>query len=392
MSDILLIDQDRVRFPGSGSSVIGNTAYGFYDSDPIFVDECYKGMIWASRKLGFPNIDIEMQDVNFYACYEEAVNEYGKELNQFNIVNNMLVFQGQNLDTLGSINGRNVQGIGLQQVITLAKDYGTETGTGGRIDWKKGHILVQPGVQDYDLQALWGEVSESCKRMEIKRVFHDRPPAAARIYDPFSMTGMSYSNILQELGFGAYSPAVQFLMTPIFEDLLRIQAIEFNDMVRKSGYSFEIVNNKIRLFPVPTYGYNLYFEYILEQDRVDQGISPSGSNVVSDYSNVPYVAPVYSKINEPGRQWIRKYFLACCKETLGMIRQKYQTIPIPNGETTLDGAELREEAQQEKETLLANLREMLAQAGKFNQMEKQAEMTEQLQTTLKGVPLFIYTA
>jgi len=385
------IDQDRVRYPGSGSIVPGNTAYHFYDNDGAFVTDCYSSMIWAAKRLGYPVIDIELLDVNFYACYEEAVNEYGKELNQFNIVNNMLVFQGQNLETLGAINGRNVQGMGLPQAIALAKDYGSETGTGGRIDWKRGYVNVTPGEQDYDLQDLWGDPQEECNRMEIKRVFHERPPASARIYDPYSMTGMSYSNILTELGFGAYSPAVQFLMTPIFEDLLRMQAIEFNDMVRKSAYSFEIVNNTVRIFPVPTYGFKLWFEYILEKDRVEQGLSLSGSRVVSDYSNVPYVQPIYSDINEPGRQWIRKYFLACCKETLGMVRQKYQTIPIPNGEITLDGAELRQEAQQEKEALLENLREMLTQAGKFHQMEKQAEMTEQLNNVLKGVPLFIYT-
>lgn len=388
--DQILIDQDRVRFPGSGSPVPGNTPYGFYDADPVFQTEAYKGMIWAARRLGYPNIDIELLDVHFYACYEEAVNEYGKELNQFNIVNNMLVFQGQNLDTLGSVNGRNVQSTGLNQIVTLADDYGGEVGVGGKVDWKRGFINVMPGIQDYDLQALWGDTQEGCSRMEIKRIFHDRPPASARIYDPFSMTGMSYSNVLQELGFGAYSPAVQFLMTPIFEDLLRMQGIQFNDMVRKSAYSFEIVNNKVRLFPIPTFNYKMWFEYILSDARLASELSPSGSNVVSDYSNVPYVKPIYGKINEPGRQWIREYFFACCKDTLGNVRSKYQTIPIPNGETTLDGPELRQEAQESKTALLENLREMLQQSGKFYQMEKQAELTEQLVSSLKGVPLFIY--
>jgi hypothetical protein len=383
-----VIDQDRIRFPGSGSAVPGNTAYGFYDSDPVFVKDCYNSMIWASRKLGYPIVDIEMLDINFYSCFEEAVNEYGKELNQFNIVNNMLVFQGQSLETLGSANGRNIKGLGSQQLITLAKDYGSEAGSGGRINWKRGNIEAIPRQQDYDLQSLWADVNEGGNRMEIKRIFHERPPASARIYDPFSMTGMSYSNILQELGFGAYSPAVQFLMTPIFEDLLRMQGIEFNDMVRKSAYSFELINNKLRLFPVPTYGFKVWFEYILEKDRGELSISDDG--VVSDYSNVPYTVPVYSNINEPGRQWVRKYFLACCKETLGIIRQKYQTIPIPNSEITLDGAELRQEAQTEKDALLENLREMLMQAGKFNQLERQAEMAEQLNTALKGYPLYIY--
>ena len=389
MSDFLL-DQDRVRFPGSGSNPAGNTPYGFFDQDPVFIKECYNGMIWAAKRLGWPNIDVELVDVNFYAAYEEAVNEYGKELNQFNIVNNMLAFQGMNLETLGSVNGRNVGGMGLPQVINLAKDYGSEAGTGGKVNWKRGHVQVQPGIQDYDLNALWAVPYENCKPIEIKRIFHNMPPASARIYDPFSMTGMSYSNVLQELGFGAYSPAVQFLMTPIFEDLLRMQAIQFNDMVRKSAYSFELVNNVMRLFPIPVVNYKAYFEYIVIEERAAASISPANSNVVSDYSNVPYVQPIYGKINEPGRQWIRKYFLACCKETLGLVRGKYATTPIPDGETTLDGAELRQEATTEKEALLENLREMLEQSGKFYQMEKSAEMTEQLMTSLKGIPLPIY--
>lgn len=386
----IVLDQSRIRFPGSGSKVKGNTPYGFYDDDPEFEKDCYNAMLWAARKLGYPIVDIEMVDVNFYACFEEAVNEYGKEVNQFNIANNILVFQGQPLETLGSLNNRNVTGTGIQQVIELAKDYGTELGVGGKVDWKKGYIDLIPGVQDYDLNKLWANVSESCNKIEIKRIFHTRPPASARIYDPFSMTGMSYSNILHELGFASYSPAVQFLMTPIFEDLLRLQAIEFNDMVRKSAYSFELINNKLRIFPIPTYAQKLWFEYILSKDKTETILSPKNANVVSDYSNVPYVKPIYSKINEPGRQWIRKYFLACCKETLGLIRQKYLTIPIPGGgDITLDGSELRNEAKEEKAELLENLRKMLEESGKFKQMEKQAEFVKNTTEALKGIPLLI---
>lgn len=385
-------NQDRIRFPGSGSQVAGNTPFGTYDADPLYQREAYSAMIWAARRLGYPSVAIEMVDINFYAAFEEAVNVYNAKVNEYNMINNMLVLQGQPRDQV--ITGRNVQGSGLSQVINIAKDYGSEIGTGGRITWKKTFIRTQPGVQDYDLQALIGDTQESCNRIEVKRVFHDRPPASARIYDPFSMTGMSYSNVLQELGFGAYSPAVQFLMTPIFEDLLRMQAIEFNDMVRKSAYSFEIVNNKLRIFPIPQTSWKLWFEYILEKDRGDGFLTNTpmtGSNAVSsDFADIPYVNHPYTTINDSGRQWIRDYFLANCKEILGAIRQKHQTIPIPGGEVTLDGAELRSEAQQTKERLLDNLKEMLEAAGKFAQMEKQAAMAQQLQDTLKGVPLLIY--
>jgi hypothetical protein len=387
------MDADRVRWPGSGSLVVSRTPFGTYDMDPLFVKDCQSAAGWAANRLGYPVVDIEMLDINFYACFEESVNEYNAQVAQFNIRNNISVLLGQKITDVQNASYRAAVGFPMPYAVNLAKPYGTEVGVGGSVNWKKGYIDVVAGQQTYDLQALWGDVTESFNRIEVRRVFHERPPAFARIYDPFSMTGMSYSNILNEMGFGAYSPAVQFLMTPIFEDLLRGQAIEFNDMVRKSQYSFQLINNKLSLFPVPTYGFKTFFEYTLQNESFSGSLTPyaTGSNaVVTDYSNVPYNNHNYSDINDPGKQWIRKYFLALCKELLGCIRQKYQTIPIPGGEVTLDGAELRQEAQQEKELLMTQLRENLDQAGKKSQMETMALEAEQLNNTLKMVPLFIY--
>lgn len=388
-----LVDQDRVRWPGSGSSVVGRTPFGLYESDPVFQADAQSAAIWAAYRLGYPVIDIEMLDVNFYAAFEEAVNEYSAQVNQWNIRNYMQVFQGQKISDLGNLTGKAVTGTPLRYVIELAKSYGTEVGVGGYVDWKKGFITTNPHQQVYDIQALWGDQVENCNRIEVMRVFHDGPPAFARIYDPYSMTGMSYSNVLNEMGFGAYSPAVQFLMTPIFEDLLRGQAIEFNDMVRKSAYSFELTNNKLKLFPIPNYSFNVYFNYMLRNDRLSGSFSNDKNytgSYVSDYSNIPYNQVTYSTINSVGKQWIRKYFLAICKELLGSIRQKYQTIPIPGGDVTLDGAELRNEAQQEKTDLVTQLRESLDAASQKTLSENQALQAEQMQETLKRVPLFIY--
>jgi len=383
-----ITNQAAIRFPGSGSQVSGSTAFGMYDTDPSFQRDCYSSMIWAARRLGYPTVAVELIDIQFYAAFEEAVNVYNGKVNEYNMINNMLTLQGQSLKT--PLTGRSIQGSGLTQVINLAKDYGSEIGTGGKVDWKKVSIQVNPMQQDYDLQALIGDKLENCQRIEVKRIFHYRPPAFARIYDPFSMTGMSYSNVLQEMGFGAYSPAVQFLMTPIFEDLLRGQAIQFNDLVRKSAFSFEMQNNRLRLMPIPTYSYKLWLEYIVENERNAAAFSPEGEKVATDFADIPYVNHPYTTINDSGRQWIRDYFLANCKEILGAIRQKHQVIPIPGGEVTLDGAELRAEAQETKQRLLDTLKEQLEAAGKFAQMEKQAMLNQQIQDTLKGVPLLIY--
>ncbi len=392
------VDQDRYRYPGSCSFFPGITPFGFYDGEPAFQMDVVGSTNWAARRLGYPGTDIEMIDVNFFACFEEAITEYSAQVNQFNIINNITLLQG--LSTSTQVTQRNVQGASVPYVVKLSQAYGTEFGVGGNVDWKRGSINLVAGQQTYDLQALWGNTIESGSRIEVRRIFHDAPPASARIYDPFSMTGMSYSNVLNELGFAGYSPATQFLMTPIFEDLLRMQAIEFNDMVRKSAYSFELVNNKLRIFPIPTVNAKMYFDYMLTSER-DAQIMNSGSvtvvtgstsisNVIGDYSNVPYDNIPYTGINSVGRQWIRKYFLALCKEVLGATRQKYQTIPIPGSEVTLDGGELRQEAQQEKTDLITQLRENLTATSRKAQMETLAAQNQQIQDTLKQVPLGLY--
>ena len=398
------LDQDRVRFPGSGSAVTLSTIpFGFYLAEPTpssltgsvgyFEYDCEKSAEWAAKRLGYPIIDIEMIDVNFYACFEEAVNEYGAQVNQFNIRNNLLNLQGLSTANNPDITGKNVIGTGLPYIIELSKGYGSEVGVGGYVDIKKAAVALSASQQTYDLQDLIGNDIESGSRVEIRRIFHGPPPAFARIYDPFSMTGMSYSNVLNEMGFAGYSPATQFLMTPIFEDLLRGQAIEFNDMVRKSAYSFEVVNNKLKIFPIPTYDHNIYVEYVIQKDKLSGANTfSSGSkyDVVSDYSNVPYQNVTYFKLNAVGKQWVKKYFLALCKELLGAIRQKYSTIPIPGGEVTLDGAELRSEASSEKEALITQLRENLEATSRKAQLEAKADENEKMTSILKSAPLLIY--
>jgi hypothetical protein len=392
-----------IRWPGSGSAVnLSTVPYGYYLNESgvntsslgSFEYDCYTSAIWAGKRLGYPIVDIEMIDVNFYSCFEEAVNEYGSQVNQFNIINNLLNLQGMNISQNPNISGLNVVGSGLPQIVRIAQDYGSLIGVGGNVDVKRVPVPVNPAQQEYDLQALIGDVYESGSAIELRRLFHtDFSPAFARIYDPFSMTGMSYSNVLNEMGFAGYSPATQFLMTPLFEDLLRGQAIQFNDLIRKSAFTFELVNNKLRLFPIPTYPMNIYVDYVVVSDYVSSAnLFTSGSNyaVVSDYSNVPYQEVKYSKLNSVARQWIRKFFLALCKENLGRILQKYSTVPIPGGEVTLDGSELRSEATAEKEVLMSQLRENLEASGRSALMDAKANEAEKMQDTLKMVPLGIY--
>ena len=294
---------------GSSSFSSGDTPYGFYDTDNEFTSSADKFADWAARRLGYPIVDIEMQSGSFYACFEEATTEYSAQVNQFNIRDNMLHLQGN--ATGSNISGKRITPT-LGRTVFLSQLYGTEAGAGGYVDWKKGSIDVVSGSQEYNLNALWATVSESGASIEVKKVYHDAPAAVQKYFDPYATTGYGTANFVDGFGFGQFSPAVSFVLMPVFEDLLRMQAIEFNDQIRKSSYSFTLVNNKLRLFPNPTTNYKLYFDYILTSERDNTLITPAGgsSDVISDYSNVPYDNMQYKIINNDGQQWNRKYGLA----------------------------------------------------------------------------------
>ena len=379
---------ESLIYPGSSSFESGSqTPFGIYDSESSFQNDAPKVALWCARRLGYPIQNVELIDENFYACLEEATSEYGAQVNQFNIRNN--------LDTLkGNPTGQNysqklVQGSNLPDIIAISDAYGTQAGVGGNTDIKRGSIDLTAGEQNYDLDSLWANVSESGNRIDIVRVFHEPTPAINRFFDPYSVSGQGTLNLIDEFGFGSFSPAAQFVLMPIYEDILRIQAIEFNDQIRKSAHSFNIVNNKLQIFPIPNADQKLWFEYVVRDEFIQNSTSVT-SDVVSDYSNVGYDFIPYQSINDVGKQWIRKYTLALAKELLGAIREKYSSVPIPGSEISLDGAALRAEATTEKEALITQLRENLEELSRKNQFEIRNNEANQHQEMLRKVPLAIY--
>jgi len=379
-------------YPGSSSFFPGQTPFGIYDEDYTFQEDAPKMALWCARRLGFPIQNVELQDENFYACFEESVSEYSAQVNQFNIRNDLYALKGRDAGT--NYSGKLVEGSILPHLVQISDAYGTLVGVGGNTEIKKTKITLTPGQQVYDLDTLIAAVSESGNRIDVSKVYFEPTPAINRFFDPYSVSGQGTLNLIDEFGFGSYSPAAQFVLMPIFEDLLRIQAIEFNDQIRKSAHTFNIVDNKLTIFPRPTTTTiatqpNLYIEYFVRKDFVTNSTSVK-SNVVSDYSNIGYDFIQYTTINDVGKQWIRKYTLALVKELLGAIREKYSTIPIPGSEISLDGAALRSEAQTEKEALMTQLRETLEELSRKVQFENKSNEARQQQEMLQKVPLAIY--
>jgi hypothetical protein len=379
----------------SGAFVEGQTPYGTYDSDSTFATDIQSVTKWCAKRLGYPVLQLEIPSGSVYACFEEAVNEYSQHINNYNIKNWMWEQYGEKSRISGSLGTGSLDPVTptLGPSVTLSEKYGQLVGMSENYELKKGYINLSGSKQDYDLQNVWAEVSESGKRIEVHRVFNHQPAAVSRFYDPYAGS-FDQRQLLDAFGFGNVSPAISFVLKPISYDLARANAIETSDLVRKSAYSFELHNNNLRIFPKPQSsdnGEKIWFEYyVKDQIRNTNNVSASLQGGVSDPSNVPYKFITYSSINQPGRQWIRKYTYALSKELLGIIRSKYSSMPIPDGEVTLDGEALKTEGREEKQQLLEELKEFLDSVSLTEKLRAEAEESNAQREVLAKAPLQIY--
>jgi hypothetical protein len=376
-------------WPGSSSFFPGDTPFGFYDNDIDFQRDAEKVSVFCARRLGYPLADVELQDINFYTAFEEAVTTYGNEVFAYKASENYLSLEGS---TTGSDLNYKLTQPNLGAEIRIAESYGVEAGVGGNVEYRTGSVDLIKNQQIYDLND-WA-VSQSIGEgdLEVKKVFYEAPPAIVRYFDPYAGTGTGAQGLMDSFGFGQYSPGINFMMMPINFDLAKIQAIEFNDQIRKSNYSFELTNNQLRIFPIPNVsGLKLYFKYILKSDRNRPTVTGSlETGVVTDISTVPYVNPTYGYINSIGRQWIFEYTLALSKEMLGYIRGKYTTVPIPGAEVTLNHGDLITASTTEKTALVERLRGYLDETSRSKLLEKKANEAEFLQKDLNKVPYTIF--
>ena len=379
--------------------VWNNTPFGFYDNDLEFQQEAPLFATWAARRLGYPIVEVELQDVNFYAALEEAITTYGNEVYQWKIREGYLSMEGNIVSDTVIFNNKLITP-NLGTTIRLAENYGSEAGVGGYTTYYTGSLTLTASVQDYDLKQWAIQQGISGSGIEIKRVFFEAPPAIVRYFDPYAGTGTGIQSLLETFGFGQFSPGINFLLMPIYFDVQKLQAIELNDQIRKSAFSFDLVNNNLRIFPIPGdradgAEHRLFFHYIKRDERNDvtsatPNYDSGSSTLVTNVSNVPYDNPVFNEINSIGKQWIRLFALAAVKETLGYVRKKYTTIPIPGAEVTLNGDDLLTDARAEKEKLLENLRDMLGMTSRKTQLENQAAEADFMQKTLTNVALPIY--
>ena len=379
-------------YPGSSSFIPGTTPFGFYDYDVQFQADADKVTTFCARRLGYPIMEVELQDLNFYAAFEEAITTYGNELYAYQVRDNMLSLEGA--PTSSNLNNALITP-NMATIVRLSQQYAEEAGAGGNVTYYSGSLALTPGVQEYDL-AEWAVSQSISGSIEIKSVFYQSIPAVNQMYAPYGLGAFGGLGGVPAAGIygGIYGAGYGggYLMMPAAFDAAVVQGIELSNTIRLSAYTFNIINNRISIFPVPsdqdTRDGFLWFEYIKNNERISNGLIQT--NTVTNPSNAPYGNPTYSQINSIGRQWIFEYTLALCKEMLGYVRGKYSTVPIPDQNMTLNQADLLSAATAEKQALIERIRAYFDETSKRSLLERRAQESDFRKQEINNVPMTIY--
>ena len=227
--------------------------FGFYNDQVEFQTDAVKVAKFCAARLGYPLVDVELQSGSFFTAFEEAITIYGNELYAYTIRDNQLSLEGA---TTGSNLNQALITPSFEPIVRLTEQYGAEAGSGGNVPYYSGSFELTSSIQDYSFtQFLSGSNltgSEYNLGLEVKRVFYQEPvPASARLLSPYGGFGFGGAMAAGITGLGGFGGGMGFLMMPLNYDMQVIQSIEMNEMVRRNNYSFEIKNDKLRLFPIP---------------------------------------------------------------------------------------------------------------------------------------------
>ena len=388
-----------IIYDGSPGPISGSTPFGFYDNDLQFQSDGPKVANYCARKLGYPVLDVELNDLNIYACFEEAVSVYAEELYQLKIKDNYLSLEGQ---PTSSLLNNTVVSPNLTNLLNISETYGQPAGVGGFISWKSGSLSLAENQQNYNLYdwAVNTQGMDPGDRVIVQRVMYQAPPANyfygyGGYYPQLGGAGAWPSDWGGYGAGGMYgSGANSVTIYPVYWDIERIQEIEMANTVRLPAYSFELIGTNIRIFPLPGGGGGMIsLQYAFQSDLMSlTENSPYGANqgLVANAAMAPYGNITYTQINQPGKQWTKEFTAALTSELLGLVRGTYQQAVVPGSEVTLNFADLISRGQARQKELRDVLRLDLEDMSRKAQLERKQSENDSLNSTLVNIPIPIF--
>jgi hypothetical protein len=349
----------------------------------------------VKQKLGDAPLQVELTSRQIWTCFEESTCEYSNQIAKMKIRSEMLNLMGMQTGSVDMINKYPRQT--LEFLMRMAEPYASFAGVGGSVDQLTGYFNLVDGKQDYNFYTemfsypsgslLFNNLTTKGK-LRILEVMHFNPIAAQH----YLLNAANVTNFLaQNFNYESYVNSTIFYVLPVFEDILRRSTLDMAYRVRRSNYSYDIYGQNLRIYPVPNMSSymtgRLFIRLCIEQNPYSPAYQDDSINGVSGPNNVPFGNLLYGSINQPGRQWIREYTLAMCKEVLGQIRSKYKTIPIPNADLVLNGEDLIAQGREDKVNLLEEIQEWLENLTYDKLLEQSALRAENIMKQLRAVPM-----
>jgi len=385
-----------------------NSDYWSASQIDLFKKGAAEEVAFVYKKLGGDVLDIEIVESQVYSAYEEATLEYSYLVNLHqgkNILSKVLGGSTGSFDQKGQLTGSDISTaehielkfprFNLGYAATVGKGYSTVVSMNGTETVYSASFRPSAGLQDYDLQAIISSSADFSgsvgkKRINIKKVYYKTVGASWNFYGYFG--GL---NVVGNLStYGQYADDSTFEVIPVWQNKLQAMAYEDAIKTRVSDWSFQLRNNKLRLFPVPFESGpdQFWFEFTVANDAWEDDSSnvDSGVNGINNINTIPFQNIPYDKINSMGKQWIRRYALALCKEMLGHIRSKFANIPIPTESVTLNGTALVSEGKTEQKELKDELLKVLDETTYDKLVEKDVAIAEGSSKVQAFAPVLIY--
>ena len=374
-----------------------------------FVSGAVDQVAYVYKKLGGDVLDIEITEYQVYTAYEEAVLEYSYIVNihqSKNVLSDVIGATTGTFDHDGEIKtgptgvATKLPRFTFAYSKRISDGAASEAGVGGNRTVYSASFNTTSSVQDYDLQSILSASSATDttssffglvgnKKVSIKKVYYKSPYVMWRFFGYYG--GLSVVGNLHN--YGQWSDDSTFELVPTWQN--KLQAMAFDDSIytRISQYSYELRNNKLRLFPEVTNAgpSRIWLEFMIAEDPWDQDADKeNGTLGVNNMNTVPFANIPYANINSIGKQWIRRFCLALCKEMLGQIRGKFTTVPIPGESVTLNHADLLSQAKEEQEKLREELKTVLDELTYAKLAEIDAAKLDAANKTQQNVPLTIF--
>jgi len=381
----------------SFASTINPTPFGFFDPDTSFQTEADSMVTFVKRKMGDDILSVELTNRQIWACFEEACCEYSHQIHQVKIKSELMNMLGVPTGSTDLTNKLPKQS--LEYLMRQAEPYASYANVMGSYDPILGYIDLKAGVQDYNLyDSLKNVVSGTLvygngpggvgnSKLRLIEIFQLEPLAAQQ----FLLNASNVTNFLAtNFNYESYVNSTVFYVLPVFEDVLRRGMLETAFRVRRSHYSYDVIGRQLRIYPIPATEFQLgklFIKVAPPQNPLDPSYEDSSIYGISGPQNMPLNNIPYVSITQPGRQWIRQYTLALARELLGLVRSKFQNIPIPNADLQLNGSDLVSQGREDKEKLITQLREFLDNLTNAKLLETAATAADNMIKQLRYVPV-----